>query len=141
MDSFSDLRQRQQHDGFAAHNGIQVTRVWDGFAEGELTITPDSLNPQGDVHGGCLVALADTVAGTAAFSQAARHEKTCVTLQSSFNYLLPGRGSKLFCRAEPQRVGGTVAVYHVALTDDQGRTVATGCFTFYFLAPRAPTGA
>lgn len=124
----------RQIPGFAGYNGIVITHVADGRAEGALTITPSSLNPRGHVHGGCLVSLADTVAGTAAHSLG----RGWVTLSAAFNYFRPGVGTRLICRAEPQKVGRTVAVYDTTLTDDQERLVATGCFTFYCVEQQGP---
>ena len=128
MDSYSELYDRvNRHSGFAVHNHIKITHIGEDRVEGELTVLPESLNPLGIVHGGCLAALADSVAGTAVFAKG----RVCVTLSSTLNYLRPGTGSKIRCVATPQKVGGTIAVYDVVLTDDQERKVATGCFTFF----------
>ena len=48
---------------FAFENGIVITDVGPGYAKGELTVGPDSINPHGNVHGGALSTLADTVGG------------------------------------------------------------------------------
>lgn len=130
MDSCSNetlLERVNQVPGFGQHNNIRITRIDGRRAEGEMPITPNSLNPRGHVHGGCLVSLADTVGGTAAHTGGG----DWVTLSSTFNYLRPGTGSMLYCRAEPQKLGRTVSVYGVVITDDQDRPVANGCFTFY----------
>ena len=111
MDSYSKLYHRvNRQSGFAVHNHIQITKIAEDHTEGELTITPESLNPMGAVHA---------------------KGRVCVTLSSTFNYLIAGTGSKIKCVATPQRIGRTIAVYDVVLTDDQERKVATGCFTFY----------
>ena len=119
---------------FSSHNGIAVTRVQKDLSEGELTITPQSLNPLGIVHGGCLAALADTVAGAGVIGNTGR---TCVTVNYSFHFLNPasGDGHKIYCRARPQKMGRTLCLYEVSLTDDGGREVATGSFTFFLKDP------
>ena len=48
---------------FSYENGILLTDVEPGRARGELTVGPNSINPHGNVHGGALTTLADTVAG------------------------------------------------------------------------------
>ena len=113
-------------DTFATASGIRITYVGDRRATGELTVTHDSLNPWGFVHGGCLAALADTVAGTAVFTAGYK----CVTLSYSFNFLRPAMGAFIRCAATPQKVGRKVSVMDVTLTNDQGKVVATGNFTF-----------
>mgnify|MGYP006071214817 CR=1 FL=1 len=114
-------------DTFATASGIRITYVGDRRATGELTVTHDSLNPWGFVHGGCLAALADTVAGTAVFTAGYK----CVTLSYSFNFLRPAMGAFIRCAATPQKVGRKVSVMDVTLTNDQGKVVATGNFTFF----------
>ena len=99
-----------------------------------LEIQPSSLNPLGIVHGGALVTLADTVAGTAAYTTG----KTCVTLDCSMQYLSPGTGTRIHCTAVPKKLGRTVLVYNVSLTDDSSRPVASGTYTFFAVEPHAP---
>ena len=128
MDSYSKLYDRvNKHSAFAVHNHIKITHIDEDKVEGELTIAPESLNPLGFVHGGCLVSLADSVAGTAVYTKG----RACVTLDCSFNYLRPATGTKIRCVARPQKIGHTIAVYEVLLTDDQERPVASGIFNFF----------
>lgn len=116
--------------GFTTYNGLRITGVIDSIGYGEFDITPERLNPMGIVHGGCLAALADTVAGTAACCAVG---KPCVTVNYCFNFLRPalGTGQKIYCRAKPQKVGRTLCVYIATLTDDSGSEVAAGTFTFF----------
>lgn len=39
--------------------------------------------------------------------------------------------AKVYCVAEPIKLGRTVAVYSARLTDDQQRLLATGTYTFF----------
>lgn len=137
MDSYSRpnelaalVERDNRKSGFSAHNGLTVTRIADGIGEGEMEITPHSLNPLGIVHGGCLAALADSVAGGAASLAAGR---ACVTVNYCFHFLRPakGTGKKIYCRAVPDKLGRTLSVYSVTLTDDDGDEVACGTFTFF----------
>ena len=82
-------------------------------------------------YGGALVTLADTVCGTAAFTTG----HMCVTLDCSMQYLAPASGARITCTATPRKLGKTVLVYEAVLTDDTGRTVATGVYTFFAKGP------
>ena len=128
-DSFSKIVARiNGSNSFAPANHMFVTQVGeDHSAQGVLEVQPTSLNPMGMVHGGALVALADTVAGCAAFTCG----KVCVTLDCSMQYLAPGTGSQIHCLATPKKLGKTILVYDAVLTNDQGQTVATGTYTFF----------
>ena len=58
-------RVNQPHQ-FSYENGITLTHVEPGRAEGILNVNENSFNPLGLVHGGALTTLADTVGGTCA---------------------------------------------------------------------------
>ena len=129
MDSYSELRQKGEHSSFSRHNHITVTNQ-DGQVRGELLITEESLNMLGVVHGGCLCALADSVAG----SIVAAEGRAGVTLSCTLNYLRPAAGEigkKIFCTGRMQKSGRTIAVCDTCLTNEAGKLVATGTFTFY----------
>lgn len=112
---------------FAYENNMLVTEVRPGYGEGVLEIQPSSSNPQGTVHGGCLYTLADTVAGTAACARGAG----CVTVSGTLEFLRPATGKTIRCVATPKKEGKTLSVMQVVLTNDEGKEVATGTFTFF----------
>ena len=122
----SALNRDQQ---FAFESGVLVTQVRSGYAKGVLQVRPDSFNPNGTVHGGALFTLGDTVAGAAAVFG---RDQTCVTVNSSIEYLRPARGPVVLCEATPKKEGRTISVMEVTMRDQSGKTLATGTYTFYF---------
>lgn len=111
---------------FSYENGIIVTRIEPGLAQGKLRAGPNCANPHGMVHGGAIAALADTTAGCCACSRGG----SCVTASSSMEFLRPAQGD-LFCEAVPKKLGRQLSVIQVTITDTAGKTVATGTFTFF----------
>ena len=112
---------------FSYENGVTVTHVEPGRAEGVLEVGPNSINPHGNVHGGALSTLADTVGGCCACSKGG----VCVTASSSMEFLRPANGSMITCVATPKKMGRTLTVVQTDLFNDSGKLVATGTFTFY----------
>ena len=112
---------------FSFENGITVTRIGPGYARGELRAGPNSLNPHGQVHGGALATLADTVGGCCACSKGG----SCVTSSSSMEFLRPAVGGTITCEATPKKLGRRLSVIQVVLSNEQNVTVATGTFTFF----------
>ena len=53
---------------FSFENGITLTHVEPGLTRGVLRAGPNSINPEGHIHGGAIATLADTVAGCCACS-------------------------------------------------------------------------
>ena len=127
MASSSERIARLNATPFMQASHISITWQEGDRARGELSVHPESLNPHGFVHGGVLTGLADTVSGSAAASRGGR----CVTASSTMNYLRPAVGSRIYCSAEPVRVGKTICVFDASLTDEAGRLVAKGTFTFH----------
>jgi len=95
-------------------------------AEGVMYITPEVLNPYGSVHGGCLVALADSVAGHNMIAAG----KICVTLNTTVNFLSPAMGREVRCRSRVQKMGKRVSVVAVEATDEKEKLLMTAFFTF-----------
>jgi len=114
---------------FSYENGIRVTQVRPGYAEGVLTAGPDTVNPHGRIHGGALATLADTVAGCCACSRGG----DCVTASSTMEFLRPAVDGTITCAATPKKLGRSLSVIQVELRDIQDKMVATGTFTFFML--------
>ncbi len=115
---------------FNYENGITLTYVEPGLTRGVLRAGPDSVNPEGHIHGGAIATLADTVAGCCACSTGG----DCVTSSSTLEYLRPATGD-LFCQAVPKKLGRHLSVIQVTITDAAEKTVATGTFTFFMTEP------
>ena len=115
---------------FSYENGIEVTYLEPGLTRGVLRAGPNSINPHGMIHGGAMATLADTVGGCCACSAGG----SCVTASSSMEFLRPAQGD-LFCEATPKKLGRSLSVIQVVITDTAGKTVATGTFTFFMTQP------
>ena len=113
-------------DPWAVENGIHLIRNEKDAAEGIMMITDSNTQQYGTVHGGMLVAFADTMAG----SSLAARGKMCVTQGSTVNFLLPASGAYLFCRARPVKVGSRICVVTVEQWNDRDELVTTALFTF-----------
>lgn len=113
-------------DPWAVDNGIHVICITKKKAEGIMMIGQQNTQQYGTVHGGMLVAFADTIAGHSLVS----HGKMCVTQGSTVNFLRPASGAYLFCRATPVKVGRTVCVVSVEQRNDKDELVTTALFTF-----------
>ena len=122
--SFSSISERvpsqvNRPHQFSYESGIMITHAEPGLVRGELTVTENSYNPHGIVHGGLLTTLADTAAGCCACSKGGH----CVT----------STGKKIFCEATPKKLGRSLSTIQVTLTNDSGAVVATGTFTFFMM--------
>lgn len=126
----TQLLERINHSTlFLQHNNLTITHVEDGCAEIELEVDPKVLNPYGIVHGGILFSMADTVAGAACLASGS----DCVTLNSSINFIKPGKGKKIYGKAKEISSGKTINVYEVNITNEKGSLIAQASITMFRL--------
>lgn len=124
---FDAIRERSDRPGtFNAVNGVRLTALCDGGAEGEVRLTAQHLNPLGIVHGGVYCTLMDQVAGAAACSRGSR----CVTVDCETRFLDAADGGALYGHARAVRMGHTIVVMRAWVTDSRGVTCAEGTYTF-----------
>lgn len=71
-----------------------------GSGEGELTITPECLNPRGAVHGGCLATLGQR---RQRLGGGAVQHCNSATASYTLNFLRPAMGTSRKIRCRPRR--------------------------------------
>jgi uncharacterized protein (TIGR00369 family) len=104
--------------------------------------------PFGLLHGGVSALLAESAASLGA-ALAAGPERSVVGIELSASHLRGLRDGHLTAEATPVRVGRTVQVWRIALTDDDGRAICESRCSLAVLEgpggvstgvrPRAPT--
>jgi uncharacterized protein (TIGR00369 family) len=107
---------------FAELVGVNLLEAEDGYARGRIEMRPElSWNPDRVMaHGGVAFTLADTVGGAALVSLV---DQPCPTVDMRIDYLNAGEGD-LTAEAEVVRLGGTVGVVDVGVTDGSGTPIA-----------------
>jgi 1,4-dihydroxy-2-naphthoyl-CoA hydrolase len=99
----------------------------------ELTIRDDLRTVGGALHGGTLMALADTVGATAAFVNLPAGAST-TTLESKTNFFAAGRDGTVRAEATPLHRGRTTMVWQTRVTDPSGRLLSLTIQTQMVLA-------
>ncbi|HAB67097.1 MAG TPA: hypothetical protein DCE23_06995 [Firmicutes bacterium] len=116
-------------DGFIKYNNMHIEELKDNYAKMYVDITKDSLNPSNIAHGGLIFGLADSVMGMAART----NNHNVVTINSSIEYLKPGKGSRLTAETEVLKVGKTTAVYRANIYTDKNVLCAIATATYFFI--------
>ncbi len=120
-----------RNTGFIKEIGFVLTELTEGHAKGELPLNDMHDNPIGSVHGGVIFAICDTVGGAAATS----YGRFVTTVSGNINYLRPAMKGckKLIGESVEVKVGKTMCVYDVIISDDEGREIAKATMTYYYL--------
>ena len=99
----------------------------------EIEIGAHHRQPYGIVHGGMHSGLIETVASTGAALAALPRGQSVVGLENHTSFLNAVREGKLRATAKPLTRGRRTQVWEAAVTDEQGRTVASGRVRFLAL--------
>lgn len=130
MDYNKLIELRDRENPFSVFLGIKTTKIEEGYAEVELELKPEYMNPSNVVHGGCLYTLGDVVSGAAATSFGTK----AVTVSGEYHYLSAAKNTKkIKARAQCIKQGKTLLVFDVRLTDDRNTMIGKGTFTYYRL--------
>lgn len=105
----------------------QILEIAPGHARVSVEIGEDDLNFYGNVHGGFLFSLCDSVAGMATYA----YEVANVTQCSSFNFLRGVRSGTIYVEANVIHKGRKTAVHQLEVHNEEGKLVAAGTFTMF----------
>jgi uncharacterized protein (TIGR00369 family) len=109
---------------FARWLGITVTAATEEHVAAELVVREEFDNGSDIIHGGALMAFADTLGAMGAIVNL-RAGQTTTTIESKTNFFAPGPvGSKLFGEATPLHRGRRTQVWETRIINKQGRLIA-----------------
>jgi 1,4-dihydroxy-2-naphthoyl-CoA hydrolase len=107
------------------HLGIVVTHVSESRTEAELTITEALMAPNGFLHAGTVVTLADTCAGYGCLVNLPPGAIGFTTIELKSNHLGTARDGTIVGSAKPAHLGKTTQVWDSVVTHrESGKTIA-----------------
>ena len=109
--------------GLIAHLGIELVEVTPDRVVARLKVSDKLMTITGTVHGGTLMAFADTIgaAGTAANLVAGQNT---ATIESKTNFIAGCRGGTLQAEAKPIHKGKRTHVWETRITDEKGKLLS-----------------
>jgi uncharacterized protein (TIGR00369 family) len=118
-----DLEQFMAMMPFAAKLGIELDGGSAERVEGRMSWQPELCTAGGVLHGGALMAFADTLGAVCAFLNLPPGAGTA-TISSSTSMLRAVRGGEVSAVSRPLHAGRSVIAVQTELRDEQGRLVA-----------------
>jgi uncharacterized protein (TIGR00369 family) len=107
------------------HLGIVVTHVAEGEVHAELPVRPELMAPNGFLHAGSVVTLADTCAGYGCMASLPEGAVGFTTVELKSNHLGTAREGTIACVAKAAHLGRTTQVWDAVVTNkDTGKTMA-----------------
>jgi uncharacterized protein (TIGR00369 family) len=109
--------------------GMRIHRLHRDGITIDCMLRNDLLNSAGALHGGVTATMADAAVGIAL----QRHfggKRRITTVDLKINYFQTVKQGRILARARLLRIGSTLCVGSVVLTDDRGRAVGTAIVTY-----------
>ena len=120
------------------HLGIRITEVSPGKVAAEMKVEPFHLAPNGYLHAGSVVTLADTCAGYGCISNLPEGAQSFTTIELKSNHLDTAREGVISCVATAVHLGRTTHVWDATVIDQaSGKTIALFRCTQMLLYPKA----
>jgi 1,4-dihydroxy-2-naphthoyl-CoA hydrolase len=121
--SLADLQEAGSH-GFPGLLGIEFLEPADGVLRARLAVEERHLAPNGYLHAGTVVGLADSACGYGCFLSLPEGATGFTTIELKTNFLRSAREGTIECEARMVHGGRTTQLWDATVTDPEGRTMA-----------------
>lgn len=103
---------------------IRFTDVGENFLEAEMPVNPRVHQPDGVLHGGATVALAESVASAATYVFMDAQKLMVRGIEISANHLRSIAEGKVIARASILHKGRTTQLWEIQVRDSEGRLIS-----------------
>ena len=138
MNTLADQFNARGAGALPGHLGLVITHVSPAEVRSELTVTPTTMAPNGFLHAGSVVTLADTSCGYGCVANLPKEATGFTTIELKSNHLGTAREGTIDCVATPVHLGRTTQVWDATVTHrETGKTIALFRCTQMVLYPKA----
>ena len=119
------------------HLGLVITHVSPTEVRSELAVQATTMAPNGFLHAGSVVTLADTSCGYGCVANLPKDANGFTTIELKSNHLGTAREGTIDCVATPVHLGRTTQVWDATVTHrETGKTIALFRCTQMVLYPK-----
>jgi 1,4-dihydroxy-2-naphthoyl-CoA hydrolase len=109
--------------GLVAHLGMEFLEVTPDLIVARLKVDERLMTVGGTIHGGTLMAFADTVGAAGTVANLAEGQRTA-TLESKTNFIAGCRAGSVRAEARPIHKGRRTHVWETRITDEAGKLLS-----------------
>ena len=121
--TLAQLREAGQ-SGFPGLVGVEVDEAADDVVQARLPLRDEHLAPNGYLHAGVVITLADTACGYGCILSLPEGGLGFTTIELKTNFLRTARGGTISCEATRVHGGRTTQLWDATVRDEDGRTLA-----------------
>jgi uncharacterized protein (TIGR00369 family) len=119
--------------------GIEWSELRSGFARGSILLAPRHFAPNGYVHAGTVVTLADTACGYGCILSRPEGATSFTTIELKTNFVGSAREGRIVAEARLVHGGRTTQLWDARVTREDGRLMAEFRCTQLLIYPAAST--
>lgn len=112
-----------------SHLGIEVTKIGEDFIEAKMPVDMRTHQPQGLLHGGASVALAETLGSLGAACCIDLSKQYCVGLEINANHIKSVRDGFVYGVTKPIHLGKKTQVWEIRITNENQELVCISRIT------------
>jgi 1,4-dihydroxy-2-naphthoyl-CoA hydrolase len=116
--------------------GIEVDGIDDGHSSMHLELRDEHMAPNGYLHAGTVVTLADSACGYGCIMSLPEGATGFTTIELKSNFLATALKGTLYAEAQRVHTGRTTQVWDATVTNDEGKTIALFRCTQLLLYPK-----
>lgn len=110
---------------FAKTMGVEITDASPDRVVGKLVVRPDLCTTGGTLHGGAVMAFADSLGALGAYLSLPQGATGTTTVESKTNFLGAAKsGTVVTAEATPVHIGKRTSVWQTKLTGEDGKAIA-----------------
>jgi uncharacterized protein (TIGR00369 family) len=136
MNDQGSLKQLRDAVPFAAHIGIALLEASPDLVRGQMPYSQDRTTAGDLLHGGALMALADTCGAICAFLNIPAGATGTATIESKTNFMRGVRQGSITATTRPLHKGRTMIVLETEIVREDGALAAKTIQTQAFHYPR-----
>ncbi len=138
MNTLADQFNARGAGALPGHLGLVITQVSPTEVRSELAVKPNTMAPNGFLHAGSVVTLADTSCGYGCVANLPKDATGFTTIELKSNHLGTAREGTIDCVATPVHLGRNTQVWDATVTHrETGKTIALFRCTQMVLYPKA----
>lgn len=113
--------------------GIRITGISENSVTGTMPVDSRTIQPQGILHGGASVALAETIGSISANLTIDHSKQYCVGLEINANHVKAVRSGMVTATSSALHIGRTTQVWEIRITNETGSLVCISRLTIAVL--------
>ena len=113
--------------------GIQIIEINGNSITATMPVDQRTIQPQGILHGGASVALAETVGSISANLTIDHSNQYCVGLEINANHIRAVRSGFVTAVSNPLHIGRSTQVWEIRITDEKSKLVCVSRLTVAIL--------